>query len=257
MTINFSTGHRIFSRNYHVLLVIYLLMTFVYLIIVFTFKTTYHAMKLEVSQAALSQQITSAKEQVAFLNETQTQTAIYQHNLRHHLNAIEGFLSSDKPQQAKEYIKNVQADVESITPQRFCENELLNLLCSSFSNKAKRTGVKLTIKAKVPAELPVSDPELCSVISNALENALNAAALKKQDKWATLYCDIKSNKLLIEVKNPYDNEVIMREGTPVSNLEGHGYGCQSIRTIVEQHRGLCSFEPNDGTFLLRIVFPLI
>ena len=48
----------------------------------------------------------------------------------------------------------------------------------------------------------------------------------------------------------------MRDGLPVSGRDGHGYGCRSIQSIAEQHRGLCSFEPNEGLFTLRVMLPL-
>ena len=246
-----------FSRNYLMLLTIYVLMVFVYLIVGYIFQTSRTSLKLKLTQAALCQQLDAAQEQIAFLNESQVQTAIYRHNLRHHLTAIDGFLSTDRPEQAREYIKKVESDVEAITPRRFCENELVNLLCSSFSDKAERIGARLTINATLPQNLSVSDTELCSILSNGLENALRAVAqLEKSRQWVELYCDIRMNKLLIEIRNPYEGEVLLRDGLPVSQREGHGYGCHSIRTIAQQHKGLCAFEPQNGVFTLRVVLPV-
>ena len=116
------------------------------------------------------------------------QTAVYQHDMRHHLNAIDGFLAAGKPQQAEEYIRKVRSDIERITPKRYCDNELVNLLCSSFAGKAQRMGVRLEVDAKLPRELSVSDTELCAVLSNALENALRAVSDQPEaDRWVTLY----------------------------------------------------------------------
>ena len=77
--------------------------------------------------------------------------------MRHHLNAIDGFLASGRPQQAEEYIRKVRSDIERITPKRYCGNELVNLLCSSFDGKARRMGVRLEVDAKLRGGLPVSD----------------------------------------------------------------------------------------------------
>ena len=212
---------------------------------------------LETARTALSQQLSAAKEQLSLLNRAQEKTAIYQHNIRHHLTTIGAFLSAGSFQQAEDYIKEVQADVEAITPKRFCENELVNLLCSSFSNKAEHKGIRLTVKAKLPQNLSIFDTELCSILSNGLENALRAVSeLEPALKWTELYCGIQANKLLIEIKNPYIGEIAMRDGLPLSNREGHGYGCRSIRSITEQNGGLCTFEPEFGVFTLRVVLPL-
>ena len=131
------------------------------------------------------------------LNESEVQTAVYQHDMRHHLNAIDGFLAAGKPQQAEEYIRKVRSDIERITPKRYCDNELVNLLCSSFAGKAQRMGVRLEVDAKLPRELSVSDTELCAVLSNALENALRAVSDQPEaDRWVTLYCGVGDPKPL-------------------------------------------------------------
>ena len=210
----------------------------------------------ELQRSMLEAELKQAEVEVEGLRSVETQVAVYQHDMRHHLTAIDGFLAADQPQQAKEYIQKVQADVDAITPRHFCEHELVNLLCSSFSNKAARMGANFTVNARLPKELPVPDTELCSILSNGLENALHAvASLDESLKWVELYCGVRLNKLLIEVKNPYAGEIAMRDGLPLSDREGHGYGCRSIRTIAEHHRGLCSFEPENGVFTLRVVLP--
>lgn len=211
----------------------------------------------DLQRSMLEAELKQAEVEVEGLRSMEMQVAVYQHDMRHHLTAIDGFLATDQPQRAREYIKKVQADVDAITPKRFCENELVNLLCSSFVNKANDAGIRLTVDAKLPKNLSLLDTELCSLLSNGLENALHAVdALEETNQWVELYCGIRLNKLLIEIKNPYSGQITMQDGLPVSNRNGHGYGCRSIRSITEHHQGLYSFEPQNGLFTLRIILPL-
>ncbi|MDD6638091.1 MAG: GHKL domain-containing protein [Lachnospiraceae bacterium] len=208
-------------------------------------------------RSMLEAELKQAEVEVESLRSMETQVAVYQHDMRHHLTAIDGFLAADQPQRAREYIQKVQADVDAITPKRFCENELVNLLCSSFAHKANAAGIRLTVDAKLPKTLPLPDTELCSLLSNGLENALHAVGgLKDSSQWVEFYCGIRLNKLLIEIKNPYTGQITMRDGLPVSGQDGHGYGCRSIRSIAERHQGLFSFEPEHGVFTLHVILPL-
>jgi len=215
--------------------------------------------EIDTIQAALTQQLNAAEDHLAHLNEVQIKTAIYQHDMRHHLNAISAYLSSNSSDKALAYIKKVQADVEAISPKQFCENEIFNLMCSSFASEAERLGVQISFHTKLPKHLPIPDPELCALLSNGLENALNAVFdLPESLKWVDLYCEIKLNKLLLEIRNPYMGDVIIRNDLPEStdSSQRHGYGSRSIRSIVNRHNGLCNFEPDNGIFTLRIVIPL-
>ena len=226
------------------------------------FITAYHAQTQKRSHAELQQSmleiaVKQAETELTSLRQVENQTAIYQHNMRHHLNAIGAFLAVGNYQQADAYIKEVQTNIEAITPKRVCANELVNLLCSSFLVKANISGIQLTVNAKLPQTLSIPDTELCSALSNGLENALYAVSeLDVSLKWVKLYCGIQANKFLMEIKNPYVGDVIMRDGIPVSARTGHGYGCQSIHSIAKQNGGLCSFQAEDGLFTLRIALPL-
>lgn len=211
----------------------------------------------ELQRSMLEAELKQAEIEVEGLRSVETQVAVYQHDMRHHLTAIDAFLAAGQPQQAKAYIQKVQEDVDAITPKRFCENELVNLLCSSFSDKPVRMGAGFTVDARVPKELSVSDTELCSILSNGLENALHAISdLEEPLKWVKLYCGIRLNKLLIEIKNPYAGQIAMRDGLPVSGRDGHGYGCRSICSIAAQNEGLCTFDVEHGVFTLRVMLPL-
>ena len=212
----------------------------------------------EMERSLLEVELEQAQQEMDTIREAETQAAVYQHDMRHHLNMIGGLLTSGQTQQAQDYIRRVQSDVEAITPRRFCENETVNLLCASFAQKAQRAHVELCVDARVPSELSISDTELCSLLSNALENALRVTAELEpaSRRIVKLYCGIRLNKLLIEVRNPCDAPPEMRNGIPVSNRVGHGYGCRSIQAIAQRRGGLCQFRTEGGTFLLQVMLPV-
>lgn len=211
----------------------------------------------ELQSSLMAGQLKQAETDLASLRQAEAQAATYQHDMRHHLAAINAFLSSGKIQQAEEYIKEVQADIEVITPRRFCENELVNLLCSSFSAKAKRMDVRLSLEAALPACVGISDTALCALLSNGLENALNAVQpLSGNCRWVEFYCGVQAGKLLIEIKNPFSGPLAFRDGLPEAKQPNHGHGCRSIYTIVQAHHGLCEFHGEDGIFTLRVVLPV-
>lgn len=212
---------------------------------------------LEAAQAALGRELDAAEDQITRLNEAQSQSALYRHDMRHHLAVISGFLTEGNTCRAEEYIQEVYGGIEAITPRRFCENRLVDLLCSSFAKRAEEKNVRLTVETGLPEMISLPDTELCAIISNALENALIAAAgLEESRRWISFYCGVRAGKLLLEIKNPYDGHIALQDGIPVSRREGHGHGCRSIRAIAGRHRGLCVFEPKDGIFTLHIALPI-
>lgn len=132
------------------------------------------------------------------------------------------------------------------------------LFLPAFHLQSQRQGAVLNVDASLPNDVAISDTELCSLLSNGLENALHAVAdLPAARKQISLYCGVRQNKLLIEIRNPCAGPIAMRDGLPVSDREGHGYGCRSIQAIAQRNGGLCVFSAQQGQFLLQIMLPVL
>lgn len=228
-----------------------------YFLLLYNYKELSRRHELESAQAALSRELDAAEEQIAVLDEAQRQSAIYRHDMRHHLTAVNAFLAEGDIRQAEEYIRKVCSGIEAVTPRRFCENRLVDLICSSYAGQAEKRGVRLKVEAGAPAAVPLSDIELCALLSNGLENALNAAGtLEESRRWVEFSCGVRPGKLLIEIRNPYAGHLLFRDGLPETARPNHGHGCRSIQSIAHACGGLCDFRAEDGIFTLRVVLPM-
>lgn len=199
-----------------------------------------------------------AKREIDTLHVVQERTAIYRHDMRHHLSMISSLLAANRTEQAAEYIYKISGEIENIAPCRYCENDTVNLLLGSFQEKAEERGIIMDIKATLPAQLCLNDTELCVILSNGLENALNAVASLPEggDRKISLYIGSNRNKLLIEIRNPYTGDVILQNGVPVAQDPEQHYGCRSILSVVQRRNGICTFDAKEGVFLLQIAIPL-
>ncbi|MGJ4849653.1 sensor histidine kinase [Bacillota bacterium Meth-B3] len=214
--------------------------------------------QLELDNAILVAQSQRAQNEICALQQVQRQTAVYRHDMRHHLALLSGYLEAGECAKACEYIRQAQADIDGIVPMRCCENNAVNLILSSFAAKASARGVAISAEANVPETLSLSDTELCALLSNGLENAVAAAAQADANERRTVRvnCQIHKDNLLLYISNPYRGTIAMRNGLPESAEPGHGFGVKSIKMIVEKHDGYCAFEAEDGQFTLKVVIPL-
>ena len=213
-------------------------------------------MHAEALAGALEGRLSNIAQEIEALRMVEEKTAVHRHDLRHHLMMIDSLLASGNPAQATDYIREITRGIDEITPVRYSENEVINLLLGAFNAKAKKIGANIQAKVWLPAQLQIPDTELCTMLSNGLENALEAVGRLPGDRNIGFFCGIMQGKLLIEIKNPYSGEIIMEKGIPVSPNREHSYGCRSIHSIVCKHRGICTFAAEEGVFTLRIVLPI-
>lgn len=204
----------------------------------------------------LAAQLHSAHSELVSLRQMQNIAANYRHDMRHHFAILKGMASEGSIEKIKTYVNIAQSDIDTITPIRFCENETVNLILSTFFAKAKHAGVTMIVNAKLPNSLPLSDTELCSLLSNGLENAILAAAsLASEHRVVSVKATIHKANLLILIENQYTGIIAMKGGLPQSSHEGHGYGTRSIAAIADAHGGQAIFSADNGIFTLKIMLP--
>lgn len=254
---NFSS---IMSTGIFLLRILVFIITLIaYVLILDIAKTASEKEALQGAKIALSMLLSSAEHQLSTLQTTQEQTTIYRHDMRHHLALIAGYLSDGDIEKAERYVRVAQEDIEEFTPTRYCENNTVNLILSSFAVKSKSLGVTFSVSADLPRELSISETVICSLLSNGLENAIAAASSVKNEDSKTVYvsCHLHKGNMLIQLKNNYEGQVAMENGQPQGNRDGHGFGVKSIKMIAERYSGYCSFEAQDGIFTLKVVLPLV
>jgi hypothetical protein len=232
-----------------------------YLVFVLQYYNESH--KQEVAQRErdiFASQLQQAQIELDTMRQMHKGTAIYRHDMRHHLSLIGGFAADGDLQKINEYLAITEADIEALTPVRYCENETVNLILSNFEARAKKKCVDFHADVNLPIELCMNDTELCSLLSNALENAIHAAAQLEDEKLRKVYIHavINSGKLVISTENAYVGKIDMEGELPKSNTKeaGHGFGIKSMVSIVERYGGLYSFETEGGVFILQLLLPL-
>lgn len=206
----------------------------------------------------LSIQTNQAKKELSAFLESQEKTAIYRHDMHHHLNLIRACLETGDTRKALEYIRNTQAEIIEFTPVRYCENRTINLILSYFADRAKAAGVTFLTDATIPQTISILETELCALLSNGLENALHACTAVPDEKERILRvnCQLHKDNMLIFIENNYTGKVDMENGLPQSHRQNHGFGVKSIMTIVQKYDGYCSYTAEDGIFTLKVVLPL-
>lgn len=214
--------------------------------------------KIELDNTRLNMLLEQAASQIQVERVAQERARIYRHDLRHHLSLLSGFADVGDVEKIKDYLAQIKSSMDDVTPSRFCENETVNIIISSFDSKAKKNNVTLTANAQLPQKLSIPDAELCAVLSNGLENAINAASRIEDPELRNVRLDCKTNagKLLILIQNVYSGKIEMANEIPVSNEEKHGFGCRSISAIAEKREGFCTFKAEDGIFTLRVALPI-
>ena len=131
---------------------------------------------------------------------------------------------------------------------------IINAIAGHYLNLAKSESIPVKYDIRAGQSLPVKDEDFCILLTNLLENALEACRNTAPEKERFLSLRISSNEdhIMIDCENSTDKEVkILSDGTiptSKSDPENHGYGVSSVRRIVEKYCGEFDVSCENGCF---------
>lgn len=181
---------------------------------------------------------------------------ILRHDMRFFLESLRLCLEDGEYKKARDMVQEFTATVTSTVIKRYCENEIINYVLSGYAFKCQEQEVVFETAVEIP-EISLDEVLFTAILSNALDNALNAQIeLPESQRKIKVMLKYTGRKLLLSVENPYKKEPVFSDGVPVSKRSGHGYGTQSIRYITERLGGKCQFSAKKGIFTLQVVLPV-
>lgn len=233
------------TRNYPVLLMICILMLLVYILIFYTFQTAGDAMERERIAGNMKEQILLQKKQYEFYLQKREAERIFRHDARHRDSILISYLENGEVEGVKEFLKKELAEIEKNAKIPFCENTLINAVLSEYRTKAEQEGLEFSARIQMPKELACDEAEFCVMLSNLLENSLDAAK-----SYIAISIKHLNHQLSLNVKNDYEGELkkSAENNYLTTKPQGSGLGLKSVEAILKSNSGFLKIEDTDGVF---------
>ena len=199
-----------------------------------------------------------AVENMEIMRQSQEETRRQRHELRHHMLALEEMLSQDQKERAADYVRSLRESTAALPSGFYSDNLVINAVAGHYLNLAKAKRIQVDTDIKTEDILPLKDEDLCVLLTNILENALEAccAAREKQERYIILKISANREHLALTCENSTDTPSILQEDNVIpsskSDAQEHGYGIPAIRRIVERYYGILKLSNHDGCFTVKV-----
>lgn len=138
---------------------------------------------------------------------------------------------------------------------QLCDNGTANAVLAAKAEEMARLGLKEDFQVSLPEALPIADMDLCALLGNALDNAMEAA-VKARDKKISLRCRVSKGMLMLKVTNALAGDERENLATTKADKKHHGFGLAGMREIARRYGGIMETETDGGYFVLLICLPL-
>lgn len=181
------------------------------------------------------------------------------HDLKQHLRLIQSYLDNNNTSALQDYVNAYGQSLPKDIDIHFCENSVADTVIRYYAQLSEAHGISFKAKVELPNQLNIPDPDLCVLIGNLLENALESCKKHPQESpYINMGCKLMGTRMLtIVVDNCPSDEPKTSHGVLISSKRiGTGVGTESVKAVAKRYNGEARFEWENKIYSASVVLTL-
>ncbi len=182
-----------------------------------------------------------------------SQIHIQRHDMKYSLTVLDKLLQEDDRAELGRYLGEVAKRLEETAPREYCGNSVVNVLLLSYAERCRAHNITFDAAVYLPEELSIPNYELCIVVGNLLENAVEACLKLEDKRRIELLVKPLGGQLVLKAANAYNGEgqgdsPAEENALPASTKKNGGLGLRSVRAVAEKYKGELMINQDGVTF---------
>ncbi len=182
----------------------------------------------------------------------------WRHDYHNHLQTLKAKLDMGQGEGARAYLDRLEEDLDGIRALAETGNVSVDAILNAKLSLVLKKEIELNFKAQVPQALTVSDIDLCVILGNLIDNAVESCEQVEEDRrFLRLYIGVLKKQLYLSITNATAETVRKIDAAYISAKRGnHGHGLKRIDRVVEKYGGYVNRQNEPGVFATEILLPL-
>ena len=213
--------------------------------ILFSYKKLQQSFRLSTEISLLEQQEHSLNQYVEEAKTRYDETKSFRHDIRNHIAVVKKLLQGGKLEEAVSYIEDMDDMAEKMSFPCSTNNPVVDILVGNKLGIAKSMGIDVDCSLLLPYPCSLRDIDICIVLSNALDNAIQAVKNlgAGTEKYIHVSGRIQGDFLMMEIENSFHGKGAFKKGTGLSN----------VKKVAEKYGGAMSIEIQENVFALHVL----
>lgn len=233
-----------------------LALAFVFIICSAYFYYRLRQIRREQENVALQNKLLEKNYQVA--KESYESNARLYHDMGNHFSIIQSYLVDGKIDEAKVYLDRLGKNRAAYSVEQFTGIEAVDYILSQKAELARQKNVETSIHAEYPKDCNIDPIDLCTILTNLLDNAIEACEKLSETSTKKLSITIRriNQFIIIQIANSCKEEPAIIKGsfvTSKADKRHHGWGMKNIKSAVEKYHGTMEYEYSENVFTVSIM----
>lgn len=179
------------------------------------------------------------------------------HNLKHHIAAIRGYMDADDKEGLDRYCHELVSRIGSSTEVPYTGNAAVDGVLYHYIQEAKQKNINFKFTGTIHSP-GIADIDLCAALGNALDNAISGCETLAENRHIALLCQSEKALLTIVVRNSFDG-IIEKDKTSILSRKREnqaGVGLASMEAMCQRYGGSFQTSWDENSFTVMFLLPL-
>lgn len=185
----------------------------------------------------------------------------WRHDFANHVQNMSTLLEKGNYEELKAYLDKMGIELCTVDTVLKTGNVMVDAALNSKMTLAASKHITVNAKATVPEKIAVSEVELCALIGNLLNNAIEGCLTldREEERFIRVYIGMLKNQLYISVTNSYLGIRARENGKYTTTKDDgsfHGFGLLRIDSIAKKYGGYVNRQHEEGVFATEVMLPI-
>lgn len=219
---------------------------------------TYHLTKRRMEKKHLYDQNHTLKTHVSEVNAVYTQMRAWKHDFHNHLQLMQAYLKLEKYEEMKGHLTGLVEDMATLDPLVRSGNVMLDAIINCKLTPIREQGCTVHAKATVLEGTLINEVQLCAIIGNLLDNAIESVKRLEtvQEGFIRVYIRPMENQLYISVTNAM-SAIPKQHFKSSKRINEKGFGLMRIDYLVNKLGGYVNRQFEEGVFATEVMLPFV
>ncbi|MDE6674629.1 MAG: GHKL domain-containing protein [Acetatifactor sp.] len=178
----------------------------------------------------------------------------WRHDYRHHIQTMKVHAAKGEYEEITKYLDMLDDDLTNVETVIRTGNRMADAILNSKLSLAAEKEINVKAEAKIPVSLTVSELDLCIIIGNLLDNAIEACMeLPPDQRLIRIYMEMKGNYLYLALTNTAGGR--KKHSFTTTRGEGHGLGIARVDAVIKKCGGYITRASEDEAFSTEVLLP--
>ena len=181
----------------------------------------------------------------------------WRHDFHNHIQSVKAYLALEQIEKAQSYLDELDTDLTRVDAYVRSGHLMVDAILNSKLSLAKKAKIQVDCTAQLPEALVLTDTDLCVLLGNLLDNAIEACQqVESEKRWIRIYMALNKQQLYISVQNAAKEILNFNERNYITSKRGqHGLGLLRVKLLIDKYEGYLNLQNEPGIFAAEVSLP--